>query len=95
MNQTLQVPELEQFLLTISACCGSQVNTVSPCWPRIRRLAESADGRVWMAETTRAVRPLKRPGETATSQGISRAECESRFPDTWQTALRVRTTSIS
>ena len=54
----------------------------------VTSLAESADGRVWMAETTRAVRPLKRPGEIATSQGMSRAECESRFPDTWQTERR-------
>src|SRR5271165_7017251 len=28
---------------------------------QVRQLAESPDGTVWMAETTRAVRPLKRP----------------------------------
>src|SRR5580698_9766478 len=54
----------------------------------VTSLTESADGMVWMAETTRAVRPVKRPGETTTSQGMSRAECERRYPDTWQTEPR-------
>ncbi len=50
----------------------------------VNQLAESPDGTVWMAETTRAVRPLKRPGE-ALYQGLTKGDCQSRFPDTWQT----------
>ena len=50
---------------------------------QVYQLAESPDGTVWMAEVTRAVRPLKRPGE-APYKGLTKGDCESRFPDTWQ-----------
>jgi signal transduction histidine kinase/ligand-binding sensor domain-containing protein len=56
----------------------------------VHQLAESADGTVWMAETTRAVRPLKRPGEGTPYKGLTKEECQSRFPDTWQTEPRCR-----
>jgi signal transduction histidine kinase/ligand-binding sensor domain-containing protein len=52
---------------------------------QVNQLTESPDGTVWMAETTRAVRPLKRPGETVPVGQMSRLECQERFPDTWQT----------
>jgi len=52
-------------------------------------LAESPDGEVWMAETTRAVRPLKRPGQ-APYKGPTKDECEERFPETWKTEPRCR-----
>jgi len=57
---------------------------------QVLQLAESRDGTVWMAETSRAVRPLKRPGETVPSRGMSRLDCQNRFPDTWQTEPRCR-----
>jgi signal transduction histidine kinase/ligand-binding sensor domain-containing protein len=56
----------------------------------VRALAESPDGTVWMAETTRAVRPLKRPGQDIRYKGLSRAACENRFPDTWQIEPKCR-----
>lgn len=59
--------------------------TDEPYNGRVRQLAESPDGTVWMAETTRAVRPLLRPGQATDFHGLSRADCQSRFPDTWQT----------
>ena len=58
--------------------------TDEPYNGQIYQLAESPDGTVWMAETTRAVRPVKRPGE-APYQGLTKGDCQSRFPDTWQT----------
>ena len=51
---------------------------------QVPRLAESPDGTVWMAETTRALRPVKRPGQ-AIPEGPTKADCQKRFPDTWQT----------
>ena len=51
---------------------------------QVYQLAESPDGTLWMAETTRAVRPLKRPGDTPYT-GLTKGDCESRFPNTWQT----------
>jgi signal transduction histidine kinase/ligand-binding sensor domain-containing protein len=57
---------------------------------QVRRLAESPDGTVWMAETTRAVRPLERPGQGTHYTGLSRADCSQRFPETWQTEPRCR-----
>jgi signal transduction histidine kinase/ligand-binding sensor domain-containing protein len=59
--------------------------TDEPYNGQVNQLAESPDGTIWMAETTRAVRPLKRPGETAPFRGMSRIDCQDRFPDTWQT----------
>jgi signal transduction histidine kinase/ligand-binding sensor domain-containing protein len=56
---------------------------------QIARLAESPDGTVWMAETTRAVRPLIRPGQ-ALAKGPTKADCQNRFPNTWQTEPRCR-----
>ena len=58
--------------------------TDEPYNGQVYQLAESPDGTMWMAETTRAVRPLKRPGE-APYQGLTKGDCQSRFPDTWQT----------
>ena len=52
---------------------------------QVYQLAESPDGTVWMAETTRAVRPLERPGESIPYKGLTKDECQSRYPDTWQT----------
>jgi len=51
---------------------------------QVPQLAESPDGTVWMAETSRAVRPLKRPGEPP-PKGPTKDECLFRFPDTWKT----------
>jgi len=56
---------------------------------RGHHLAESPDGTVWMAETTRAVRPVKRPGEPL-PKGPTKAACQNRFPDTWQSEPRCR-----
>src|SRR5579862_3955695 len=55
-----------------------------PYTGQVYDLAESPDGTVWMAETTRAVRPLKHPGD-APYQGLTKDDCQSKFPDTWQT----------
>jgi signal transduction histidine kinase/ligand-binding sensor domain-containing protein len=51
----------------------------------VRQLVESPDGTVWMAEATRAVRPITRPGQEPSLRGLSKAECQNRFPETWQT----------
>ena len=51
---------------------------------QVYQLAESPGGTVWMAETTRAVRPLERPGE-APYKGLTKGDCQNKFPDTWQT----------
>jgi signal transduction histidine kinase/ligand-binding sensor domain-containing protein len=59
--------------------------TDEPYNGQVNQLTEAPDGTVWMAETTRAVRPLLRPGETAPAEAMSRLECQTRFPDTWQT----------
>jgi signal transduction histidine kinase/ligand-binding sensor domain-containing protein len=59
--------------------------TDEPYNGQVNQLTESPDGTVWMAETTRAVRPLKRPGQTVAFRGMSRLDCQERFPDTWQT----------
>jgi signal transduction histidine kinase/ligand-binding sensor domain-containing protein len=64
--------------------------TDEPYNGQVNQLAESPDGTVWMAETTRAVRPLKRPGETVPFRGMSRLDCQNKFPDTWQTEPRCR-----
>jgi signal transduction histidine kinase/ligand-binding sensor domain-containing protein len=56
---------------------------------QVSSLAESPDGTMWMAETTRAVRPLKRPGQ-ALPKGPTKADCQKRFPETWQTEPRCR-----
>ena len=61
-----------------------------PYTGQVSQLAEAPDGTMWMAETTRAVRPLKRPGEGPAYQGMTKDECQSRFPDTWQTEPRCR-----
>jgi signal transduction histidine kinase/ligand-binding sensor domain-containing protein len=55
---------------------------------QVWQLAESPEGTVWMVETTRAVRPLERPGHRASFSGLSRADCQIRFLDTWQTERR-------
>ena len=46
------------------------------------QLAESSDGTVWMAEADRAVRPIKPPSQGTHYQGLSKAECQRRFPNT-------------
>ena len=56
---------------------------------QVNALAESPDGTIWMAETTRAVRPLKGPGGRIPA-GPSKDDCQERFPDTWQTEPRCR-----
>jgi len=52
---------------------------------QVFKLAESPDGTVWMAQTTRAVRPLLRPGRGTPYKGLSRTDCQKTFPETWQT----------
>jgi signal transduction histidine kinase/ligand-binding sensor domain-containing protein len=59
--------------------------TDEPYNGQVNQLTEAPGGTVWMAETTRAVRPLRRPEETAPAEAMSRLECQTRFPDTWQT----------
>jgi signal transduction histidine kinase/ligand-binding sensor domain-containing protein len=59
--------------------------TDEPFDGQVGELVESPDGTVWMAETTRAVRPLAGPGHGTPYHGMSRLECQTRFPDTWQT----------
>jgi signal transduction histidine kinase/ligand-binding sensor domain-containing protein len=71
------LPDASKFALTDEPYDGQVAN-----------LAESSDGTVWMAEATRALRPLGRPGEAVPFRGISRAECQHRFPATWQTESR-------
>jgi len=62
--------------------------TDEPYNGQVLHLAESPDGTVWMAETTRAVRPLKHPGETVPFRGMSRLDCQNRFSETWQSEPR-------
>ena len=57
---------------------------------QVYQLGEAPDGTVWMAETTRAIRPLKRPGQDAPYQGLTKDDCQSRFPLTWQAEPRCR-----
>jgi signal transduction histidine kinase/ligand-binding sensor domain-containing protein len=57
---------------------------------QVYQLAESPDGTMWMAETTRAVQPLKRPGEATSYRGLTKDDCQSRFPDTYKTEPRCR-----
>ncbi len=57
---------------------------------QVSQLAESPDGTVWMVETSRAIRPLKRPGEGTPYKGLTRDDCQRRFPDTWQTKPECR-----
>lgn len=61
--------------------------TDEPYDGQVGQLAESAEGTVWLAETSRAVRPLTRPGQPVT-KGLNRDDCFRRFPDTWKTEPR-------
>ena len=54
------------------------------------QLSESPDGTVWMAEANRAVRSVQPPGQVTHYRGLSKAECERRFPNTWQTEPKCR-----
>jgi signal transduction histidine kinase/ligand-binding sensor domain-containing protein len=56
----------------------------------VAQLAESPDGTVWMAETSRAVRPVERPRQDTRYKGLGKADCQNRFPDTWQTEPKCR-----
>jgi signal transduction histidine kinase/ligand-binding sensor domain-containing protein len=62
--------------------------TDEPYNGQVVQLVESPDGTVWMTETTRAVRPVTRPGQGSPFHGLGRADCQSRFPETWQTERR-------
>lgn len=50
----------------------------------VSRMAESPDGNIWIADLTRAVRPLARPGSLEHFSGPTRSECQARFPDSWK-----------
>jgi len=50
----------------------------------VTQIAESPDGKIWIADSTRAVRPLERPGSDKHFSGPTRAECYARFPNSWK-----------
>jgi signal transduction histidine kinase/ligand-binding sensor domain-containing protein len=59
---------------------------------QVTRLAESPDGTMWMTEMTRALQPLERPGEGTPYSGLTKDDCQIKFPDTWKTEPRCRRT---
>jgi len=48
------------------------------------QMAESPDGKIWIADSTRSVRPLERPGSNKHFSGPTRAECLAKFPNSWK-----------
>ena len=56
-----------------------------PYHGQVTQLVEGPDGTVWMVESTRAVRPLKRPDQGIPFRGLTKDDCQNKFPDTWKT----------
>jgi ligand-binding sensor domain-containing protein len=80
----------EHHIAVLSPGASKFELTDEPYNGEVNSLAESADGAVWMAETTRAVRPLLRPGQSIPFHGLSKADCQTLFPDSWDKEPRCR-----
>ena len=50
----------------------------------VSQMAESPEGKIWIADSTRSVRPLERPRSGKHFSGPTRTECMARFPDSWK-----------